>query len=159
MSFNIRDGQSEITGDFSGLEKLLKNLDSDLSVDIGYFKDAKTPDGQSVAGYMAANEFGSIERKLPVRSSIRMPLETKQSEISTYVSGRSKYHLEQGDIKAIFEDIGIAGQSKIQEAFDTRGFGTWAPDAEVTIERKGSDAPLIDSGLARKAVTYRVGEK
>jgi hypothetical protein len=158
MSFNIRDGQSEITGDFSGIEKLLKNLDSDLSVDIGYFKDAKTPDGKQVAEYMAANEFGSIERKLPVRSSIRMPLETKQGDIASYVEKKAKGHIEKGDINAIFEDIGIAGQSKIQEAFDTRGFGSWPPDADKTIQRKGSDAVLIDKGLARKTVTYRVKE-
>jgi len=156
MPFNIRDGQSEITGDFSGLENLIKGLKEPHGVDIGYFKDAKTPDGQSVAQYMAANEFGSIERKLPVRSSIRMPLEKKQKEISDYVAGRSKGHIEQGDIKAIFEDIGIAGQAKIQEAFDTGGFGEWPADSDGTIARKGSDSVLIDTGLARKAVTYEV---
>lgn len=156
MSFTIRDGQSEIWGDFSGLEKLIKELKIDHSVDIGYFKDAKTPDGQPVAQYMAAHEFGSIERKLPVRSSIRMPLETKQGDIAKYAESHAREHIEAGDIKAVFEDIGIAGQAKIQEAFDTGGFGTWEPDSEKTVARKGSDAVLIDKGLARKSVTYEV---
>jgi hypothetical protein len=159
MSFNIRDGQSEITGDFSGLEKLLKNLDSDLSVDIGVFETAKAPDGKQVAEYVAANEFGSIERKLPVRSTIRMPLETKQGDIASYIEKKAQGHIEKGDIRAVFEDIGTAGLAKIQEAFDTRGFGTWPPDSDKTIARKGSDAPMIDSGLARKAMTYRTKEK
>lgn len=156
MSFNIRDGQSEIRGDFSGLEKLISSLKEKHSVDIGYFKDAKTPDGQSVAQYMAAHEFGSISQKLPVRSSVRMPLETKQGDIARYAEGKARDHIESGDIKAIFEDIGIAGQSKIQEAFDTGGFGTWPPDSDKTVARKGSDAVLIDTGLARKSVTYEV---
>lgn len=156
MSFNIRDGQSEITGDFSKLEKLIKALKEKHSVDIGYFKDAKTPEGESVAQYMAANEFGSIERKLPKRSSIRMPLEAKQGDIALYAEGRARKHIEDGNIKAIFEDIGIAGQAKIQEAFDTGGWGAWPPDSDKTIARKGSDAVLIDKGLARKAVTYEV---
>lgn len=159
MSFSIRDGQSTITGDFSKLENLIKSLDVDMSVDVGYFETAKTPEGKPVAEYMAANEFGSVERKLPVRSSIRMPLESKQSDIASYVERRSPDHIEKGEVEAIFEDIGIAAQSKIQEAFDTRGFGTWAPDSEKTVIRKKSDAPLIDSGLARKSVAYRVNKQ
>jgi len=160
MSFNIRDGQSEIRGDFSKLEKLLKNLDSDLSVDIGVFATAKAPDGMQVAEYGAYNEFGSLSvpNRPPKRSFIRMPLETKQADVAGYVEKKAKGHIEQGDIKAIFEDIGIAGESKIQEAFDTRGFGSWPADADSTVERKGSGAPLIDTGLLRKSITHRVKE-
>jgi len=159
MSFNIRDGQSEITGDFSGLEKLIKGLKGKHSVDIGVFKDAKAPDGQSVAEYGAYNEFGSVSvpDRPPKRSFIRMPLELKQKEIASYVEGKAKEHIKSGDIKAIFEDIGIAGQAKIQEAFDTNGFGTWPLNADSTIERKkGGDSPLIDKGLLRKSITYEV---
>lgn len=161
MSFSIRDGQSEITGDFSKLEKLLKSLDADLSVDIGVFATAKAPDGTQVAEYGAANEFGSVSvpNRPPKRSFIRMPLEAKQEDIASYVEKRAEKHLEDGDVKAIFEDIGIAGESKIQEAFDSRGFGTWAPDAEPTTAAKGSSAPLIDTGLLRKSVTHRIKEK
>lgn len=158
MSFSIRDGQSEITGDFSGLERIIKGLKEPHGVDIGVFKDAKTPDGQSVAEYGAYNEFGSVSvpNRPPKRSFIRMPLETKQGDIAKYAESHAREHIEAGDIKAIFEDIGIAGQAKIQEAFDTGGFGTWAPDADSTVARKGSDAVLIDKGLARKSVTYEV---
>lgn len=158
MSFSIRDGQSEITGDFSGLEKLLKGLDSDLSVDIGVFATAKAPDGAQVAEYGAYNEFGSVSvpNRPPKRSFIRMPLETKQEDIAGYVEKRAKKHIEDGDIPAIFEDIGIAGESKIQEAFDSRGFGAWPPDADSTSAAKGSDTPLIDTGLLRKSITHRV---
>lgn len=156
MSFSIRDGQSIVTGDFSRLENLLKDLGVDHSVDVGVFKDAKTPDGESVAQYGAANEFGVIEKRIPERSFIRMPLEEKQDDIAEYVDGRAQEHLEGGEVSAIFEDIGIAAQSKIQEAFDTEGFGTWAPNAEITIALKKSDTPLIDKGLLRKAVTYEV---
>jgi len=161
VSFNIRDGQSTITGDFSQLEKLIKGLKEPHGVDIGVFKDAKTPDGQSVAEYGAHNEFGSVSipDHPPKRSFIRMPLEAKQGDIAKYAESHAKEHLEAGNVKAIFEDIGIAGQAKIQEAFDTQGFGTWRPDAESTVDRKGSSAPLIDDGTLRKAVTYEVDRK
>jgi hypothetical protein len=159
MSFNISDGQSQITGDFSRLEKLIENLQSDAYVDIGIFKEAKTSDGMPVAEYGAYNEFGSLTRKdrPPKRSFIRMPLEQKGEKVQNYVETRAKNHLENGDIIAIFEDIGIAGESVIQEAFDTRGFGSWKENAESTIRQKGSDAPLIDEGLLRGAITHKTG--
>jgi hypothetical protein len=43
----------------------------------------------------------------------------------------------------------------VQEAFDTRGFGSWKPNAPETVELKGSDAPLIDSAQMRHAVDSR----
>jgi hypothetical protein len=161
MSFNVSDGQSQITGDFSKLEKLIKNLKSDAYVDIGIFKEAKTSDGMPVAEYGAYNEFGSLSRKdrPPKRSFIRMPLEQKGDKVADYVEKKAKGHLEKGDVKAIFEDIGIAGESVIQEAFDTRGFGSWKENADSTIDRKGSDAPLIDEGLLRRSVTHKTGGK
>ena len=158
MAFKFSDGQSEITGDFSRLEKLIEGLEGDFSTDVGVFSEAKTPDGKQVAEYGAHNEFGSIvvKDRPPKRSFIRMPIEQKQEKIETYVSGKAQGHLETGDVKAIFQDIGIACESVIQEAFDTKGFGSWKPNAETTIERKGSSTPLIDDGTLRKAVTSRV---
>ncbi len=156
MSFSVRDNQSFVEGDFSKLENLIAELKEDHSVDIGVFGSAVTGNGMSVAEYGAYNEFGSISGDHPPkRSFIRMPLEQHGQKIETYVDKRKAEHIESGDIKAIFDDIGIAGESVIQEAFDSRGFGTWKENAESTIERKGSDAPLINDGTLRHAITHR----
>jgi len=159
MSFQFSDGQSEITGDFSKLEALIADLKEKHYVDIGVFGTAVTSEGMPVAEYGAYNEFGSISRPNhpPKRSFIRVPLQSGQGKITNYVKKHAQDHLEAGDVKALFEDIGIAGESVIQEAFDSRGPG-WAPNAESTVKRKGSDAPLIDEGLLRHAITHRVGE-
>lgn len=161
MSFKFGDGQSQVTGDFSRLEKLIEGLESDAFVNIGVFEEAKTSEGKQVAEIAAYNEFGSLTRKdrPPKRSHIKMPLEQKSDKVAEYVERRAQSHLENGDVMAIFEDIGIAGESVIQEAFDTRGFGSWRENAASTIERKGSDAPLIDEGLLRKAITHKTGGK
>jgi hypothetical protein len=156
VSFTIRNGQSEVKGDFSKLEKIVAALGRKHSVKIGVFSDAKTAEGESVADYGAKNEFGVVTKKIPERSFIRMPLETKASKISDDVGRRAKQHIADGDVKAIFEDIGFAGEAAIQEAFDTRGFGTWKENAQMTIELKGSDAPLIDDGTLRKSITHKV---
>ena len=161
MSFHFSDGQSVIEGDFSKLEKLIENLEEPHYVDIGVFASAKTSEGKPVAEYGAYNEFGSIKVKdhPPQRSFIRMPLATQGTKIETYVQKHAQEHMENGDVKAIFEDIGIGGESAIQEAFDQRGPG-WKPNAESTVKKKGADAPLIGTGqgggLLRASVTHRV---
>jgi hypothetical protein len=150
-----------VKGDFSKLENLLKGLKTKMSVRVGVFQEATTPDGQSVAEYGAYNEFGSVSvpDRPPKRSFIRMPIETKAEKIAADVEKRKRDRIEQGNIRGIFEDIGLAAEAVIQEAFDTRGFGTWKENAEMTIEKKGSDAPLIDEGLLRRSITSKVVDK
>ena len=145
-----------VKGDFSKLENLLKGLKTKMSVRVGVFQEATAPDGEKVASYGADNEFGVPERRIPERSFIRMPIETKAGKIAADVEKRKRDRIEQGNIRGIFEDIGLAAEAVIQEAFDTRGFGTWKENAEMTIEKKGSDAPLIDEGLLRRSITSRV---
>lgn len=148
-----------VKGDFSKLENLLKGLKTKMSVRVGVFQEATAPDGERVASYGADNEFGVPERRIPERSFIRMPIETKAGKIAADVEKRKRDRIEQGNIRGIFEDIGLAAEAVIQEAFDTRGFGTWKENAEMTIEKKGSDAPLIDEGLLRRSITSKVVEK
>jgi hypothetical protein len=158
-AFHFSDGQSVVEGDFSQLENLIGALKEKHYVDIGVFGTGITIEGRPVAEYGAYNEFGSISRPdhPPKRSFIRMPLQTKQDKIGQYVKKHAQAHMEKADIKAILEDIGHGGVSAIQEAFDTRGFGTWKPNAESTIKRKGGDAPLITGAdtMLRKQITYR----
>jgi hypothetical protein len=151
-------GQSTVEGDFSQLEAIIAGLKEKHYVDIGVFGTGVTSEGKPVAEFGAYNEFGSLTRPdhPPKRSFIRMPLQSRQDKIGQYVKKNAQAHIEKAQIKAIFEDIGIAGESVIQEAFDTRGFGQWKENADSTIARKGSDAPLIDEGLLRKSITHRV---
>lgn len=145
-----------VKADFSKLEKLLKELKSPYKTQIGVFSEATAPDGEKIASYGADNEFGVITRRIPERSFIRMPLTTRQDDIKKAVFRRAGKNLEDADIRQIFEDIGFAGEAIIQEAFDTRGFGAWPPNAPETVFLKGSDAPLIDEGHLRHAITSKV---
>ena len=144
-----------VKADFSGLEKLLQELKKPYITKIGVFKEAVTPDGEQIAAYGGDNEFGVVTRRIPERSFLRMPLQSKTADIKNAVYRRAGTNLEKGDIRQIFEDIGFAGEAVIQEAFDTRGFGQWPENAQETIERKKSDAPLIDKGHLRHAITSK----
>jgi len=165
MSFQIKNGDSVVSGDFSKLEKLIENLGKKHYVDIGIMgeNNQTVEGGYTLAGIGAVHEFGTDragrgnKTVIPERSFIRMPLETGQDEIEKALEPKIQKLLADGDIKGIFKLIGIAGEARIQEAFESGGFGTWDPNADITIERKGSDSPLIDTGGLRQAITSKVG--
>jgi phage gpG-like protein len=165
LSFSERYGNSIVQGDFSKLEKLVKELGTDYYVDVGIIgENTETESGLTIAGIGAVHEFGTDKAGrgnstvIPERSFIRMPLNKKQGQIQKQVEGRLERHLAKGDVKAVFKDIGIAAEGAIQEAFDTRGFGTWKENADSTVQKKGSDAPLIDDGTLRKSISSEVGK-
>ena len=167
MSFNIKNGDSVVSGDFSKLEKLVENLGKDHYVDIGILGSTnKTVEGGlTLAGIGAVHEFGTDRAgrgnsvTIPERSFIRMPLETGQDDIEKTVKPKLKALMEKGDIKGIFKLIGIAGEKRIQEAFETGGFGEWRDIKQSTKDAKGSDSILIDIGAAglRGSISSKVG--
>lgn len=163
--FTHKRGESEVSGDFSQLENLVKNLGKKYYVDIGILGETnETVEGDiTLAGIGAVHEFGTDRAGrgnstvIKERSFIRMPLETGQSQIEKAVESRLQELLEKGDIKGIFKLIGIAGEVRIQEAFETGGFGEWPDITEETKARKKSDAILISDGDLRKAIISKVG--
>lgn len=149
---------SYVEGDLAQLDNLVSELKTDYHVDIGILGDPPSGDSElALAEIGAVHEFGAPERNIPERSFIRMPLESRQSQISKKVSGHVQAKLAAGDVKGIFTMIGIEGENVIQEAFETGGFGQWPDLAEATIERKGSSAILIDEGFLRRGITSKVG--
>lgn len=157
MSFSIKKGDSEISGDFSQLQDLIKELKTDYYVDIGILgSEVDSDSGLTIAGIGLVQEVGT--ENIEQRSFIKMPLTEKGSEIQETVSNRMQKHLEDGNVKGIFTDIGIAGESAIQEAFDTKGFGSWPPNKPSTVKQKGSNSPLIVDGTLRKSITSKVGK-
>lgn len=155
-----------VQADFSKLEKLISNLKEKHFVDVGVLGDGagRTEGGEiTTAGIAAVHEFGTDKAgrgnsvKIEKRSVIMLALTKRQKQIAEAVDNRKNKHIEDGDIRAIFVDLGLACEAEIQNAFDTGGFGAWKANTESTIARKGSDTPLIDKGLLRKSYTSKVG--
>lgn len=164
-AFIHKSGNSEVTGDFSKLEKLVENLGKKFYTDIGILGEGGYTEegGITLAGLGAVHEFGTDkagrnrDTVIPERSFIRIPLETGQDDIEKQIDPKLQKLIEDGDIKKIFELIGIAGEARIQEAFETGGFGTWEDIKEATKKAKGSDAILIGKGPLRQGIISRVG--
>jgi phage gpG-like protein len=152
----------DMTADFSGLEKLLKNLKKTIYVDIGILGSGKVSEsGESVVEYGAQHEFGVISKRLPERSFIRLGLRMRQKQIMA--AAQKAFTENPEDIKGLFTTIGIEGENAIKEAFQTSGFGTWAPLSEnYKIRPSGqsvdeSSKPLLDTGALRNSITSKVG--
>ena len=106
------------------------------------------------------HEYGSISQGIPQRSFLRMPLWLKfpQKLATIHKAMMDELEYAKGSIKRFYVNIGILAEQIIQEAFATRGFGTWRENSKITKIRKRSDSPLIDSGQLRRSIHSRVVE-
>ncbi len=166
-----------------GLRNLLKVLESDHVVRVGVFggvhmeagekrkigsdrgrqggrTKSATPSGLTNADVGFLLEYGrpkiGKEPRIPARSWLRMPIFTKIKQIVQDSARGFNEAVKEGDALRFLTVVGINAEKWIQLAFDTRGFGSWAPNAPATIEAKGSDAPNIDTGQFRHAVASMV---
>ena len=60
--------------------------------------------------------------------------------------------LNEGPGDVVMAELGLEGMDDIEERFETRGYGTWAPLSPITIFFKGHDKVLIDTGTMRDSV-------
>lgn len=159
--------QTKISVNLDGLEDLKRKLGSEYYARIGIIgakaatehedRDGE-PTGLTNAEIGVLQEFGN--EHIPPRSFLRMPIVERMKDIVRFL-GSSKVNslFEAGNIKGIFKALGIEGEGIVQDAFATRGFGMWKPNAPRTIAAKGSDAPLIDTAQLRRSVSSDVGRK
>ena len=106
---------------------------------------------------MFINSKGSPATNMPPRPVLEPAIEDKFDQISEVIKQGAIKGLE-GDMEGMLEDFdmaGLMGQTASINWFDNPKNG-WAPNAESTIKKKGSNAPLIDTGAMRKAITYVV---
>ena len=150
---------NQVTVDTKKLDKLIQKLSKKAYVDIGVLEGNRYPGSKmTIAEVGAVHEFGNPELNLPERSFIRMPLEKKQNKIQKRAEKDITENMGNAEINNLLERIGNAGVAAIQESFETGGFGTWEQITEATIAaKKGKESILIDTGLLRKSISYRVG--
>jgi hypothetical protein len=149
-------GDSEIKTDFKDLDLMIKKLAKKASVKVGILGSATYEGGATVAGIGAVHEFGYPEGGIPERSFIRVPLQTRGSEIEPIIKKKLKAgDLVRGDIKGILNIIGLAAVGIVVDSFDESGPG-WPDITERTKKRKKSSKILIDTGELMKAISYEI---
>lgn len=152
-----------------GLKHLAKALSKKYSIKVGIQgnkaqrKNGDTSKTNAEIGFI--NEFGKHtgDTNIPARSFLRMPLTLHLSDYLNKKKSFSKKAVEQaskeGKLLKLAKQVGIVAEEVIQDAFATRGFGNWKPNAPYTIALKGSDSPLIDTGELRRSITSKVTKK
>jgi len=116
------------------------------------------PYSKAFQAYIASK--GSALWKIPPRPIIEPAIENEANAelISEQLANVAKAFSESADKGAQeMEKLGLLGQSIIQDWFDNPANG-WPENAQSTIDAKGSDRPLIDTGNLRKSMTYVIRE-
>jgi phage gpG-like protein len=123
--------------------------------------ESNRSDGESNAMIGAIHEFGSLTRNIVARPWLAFTIKYKSKEISAFAGKvlKREFAKRSPNLNLAFNQIGLFVISLIQEAFDTGGFGTWTPLSQKTIDAKGSDAILIDTGSLRRSVSHEVKTK
>lgn len=148
INLNVRNMQAAV----DQLRKELKAYVGDKHVTVGIHEGSQQPESGelNMATLGAVQHFGSEDGRIPARPWLDTGVESGTQEIlETIRSGADKGL----PLDAVLEQVGVVAAGAVQEYMtDLRT----PPNAPVTIERKGSDNPLIDTGAMRQSVSYAV---
>ncbi|WP_306308953.1 hypothetical protein [Xylella fastidiosa] len=116
--------------------------------------NARTEDGIGSAGLLAVHELGAPERGIPERSVVRRSISEHQDK---YVA------LHRQHLRAVLRDamtvetaLNLLGTVAAGDVKATIRHADLPPLRQQTIQRKGSSAPLIDTGQMLQSITYEV---
>lgn len=133
--------------DIANLRAKLQTKNKQGSLEVGILK-GKYPDGLNIAQNARFQEFGTYN--IPPRPFFRNALKQNQKKwIAFYKSG-----LKQRDANIVGK-VGVMASSDIKMSITKT---LTPPNAKSTIKKKGSSHPLIDTGLLRNAIDYKVNQ-
>lgn len=94
---------------------------------------------------------------VPRRSFLQVPFSLKSDQMSKSIDNALKL-VTQGSVDpdTALGFIGIEGVNIVKMAFTSEGYGTWPPLKQATIDAKGSSQTLIDTGVLRNSISYKV---
>jgi hypothetical protein len=151
---------NDVVMDLSVLDGLVKSLGKDTYVKVGVLGDKTTrDDGGNLtnAAIGVIQEFGSVTNNIPARSFLRMPLESHAEQILSFVGSKKVSSLLlAGKPAEALKLVGLYAEAWVHSAFASRGFGSWAPNAPLTVRRKKSSAPLIDTRQLERSISSEV---
>ena len=137
----------------------LEKMGGGVSVTVGIHEEEGAEDhpGASSATIVevgALAEFGTVNQE--ARSFLRSTFDEEVGATGRdMVAAACKVAKREATIEAAFGDVGLTLLGKMIDKM-----GETAPLDEGTVEEKGGDEPLLDTGATRQAMTVRVnGDK
>lgn len=121
---------------------------------VGIVEDRQHPDSDiSVAQLGAVHEFGSRDGHTPRRSFLRSTFDDHQRAYDAIYKVLSTRSLLSGDVSIGLRPLGRKGVADVQAKIDS---SIPPPLAHATIDAKGHDLALVDSGTLRASIGFRI---
>lgn len=139
------------------LRQLAKRLEGQSRVLVGVPEGAGSyEDGLTIATIAAVNNFGSEDKKIPARPFLE-PAITKGAPQYQRLAEIMIPKVLDGTMAmtTLLEQMGNLAEGHVKQEItdlDT------PPNAQSTIDRKGSSSPLIDTGALRQSIRYVIDE-
>ena len=154
MSVTISD---TLTPEGKRFMKELQEL-AKLEAQIGFHRgDNVDDDGTDLCDIAAWNEFGTTSKlgnkHIPARPFLKQSVENNRDEINQMLAEKKKEIMSGTPAEQILKEIGLFQKDLIQKEISE---GSFEPNAEYTIEKKGSDKPLIDTSRMLQSVGYKI---
>ena len=153
----VRKLAKNVTDRDLGLKAFIRQLEEAkvVEVTVGIHENVIN-EGQSVAFYGAANEFGT-RRGIPERSFMRSSFDENKHGISV-VMGQQFAKVKRGEktVRAALEHLGLYHKAQIQNKIRSN---IQPGNDPQTIKRKKSSRTLIDTGAMLNSVHYVVRGK
>lgn len=153
---NLRTGSGHITN--AELLYILSNGVRDNTMIKSMQHDIKNGNPYSRAYEFYVQEHGSPLWRIPPRPVLAPAMESHKEEVAEQMKKALKAVLKGGSVSTELGKVGMLGQNICRDWF-TNPENKWAKNSPITIKKKGSSNPLIDTGEMRKAITYVIRDK
>lgn len=157
-------GKITHTAKNGGIDGILKSLQtirlSSVYVGIPQEKTQRRGDTINNASLMYIHTHGSPLKNIPARPVIEPAVAADKEKISAeYIKAvQAAANGDSANVLKALHRTGIAGQNAARNWF-TDPRNNWPPNSPVTIAKKGSSRPLIDTGTLRKSIIYVIRDK
>lgn len=135
----------------TALEKVLgvKVDKPKITLEAGFLEGVTYSDGMSVPMVASLNEFGTYN--IPPRPFFRNAINKNSDKWGkVFLQGMQKQNAKNA--------FGLLGERIRKDIVQSINDTNEPPNSPVTIARKGSSKPLVDTGLMRASVNYRIKE-
>lgn len=147
------DFEIKLTPEGKKFKKQLKEL-AKLEVAVGFQRGQDSENGVDLVDIALFNELGTVH--IPSRPFLRDSLNQHKEQINQFMQSSAKGIATGKSAEEVLKRIGTFQKKLIQKEIVN---GSFLPNAEATIKRKGSDKPLIDTGHMRRSVNFVIREK
>ena len=130
------------------LENELKGLIKNKSLEVGFFEVSKYENGVYVASVASFNEYGTA--KIPPRPFFRNAIAKNSNKWNDILTNELRNSV---DVELAYNRVGEVAKGDIVESIMQTNT---PPNSPLTIAKKRSSKPLVDTSFMRSSVNYKV---